>query len=147
MHKALKMIKKVLDNCMIRLNLMNELISINRTKLKDQDKRIKSLEFMIDKYITNNDAMPYLEKGTRGSYAHPNDENTKWCRNIHCEKGCPQCAGFKLIEKTRIEEFHAKIDKKYGYDEVEWNRVSGDPYDDDDELVINDPDDGSWAGR
>ena len=58
MHKALKMIKKVLDNCMIRLNLMNELISINRTKLKDQDKRIKSLEFMIDKYITNNDNFP-----------------------------------------------------------------------------------------
>lgn len=40
---------------------MNELISINRTKLKYQEKRIKSLEFMIDKYIRNNDQFPSPE--------------------------------------------------------------------------------------
>jgi len=147
MHKALKMIEKVLHISKQRLDFLVKLVDSNRAKINAQDKRIKSLEHFIDKYITDNDAFPYLKKGSRGSYAHPNDENTKWCRNIHCEKGCPQCAGFKLIEKTRIQEFHEKIDKKYGYDEVEWNRVSGDPHDDDTELMINDPDDGSWKGR
>tara|TARA_Y100001951_G_C11077617_1_gene149548 strand:+ start:183 stop:467 length:285 start_codon:yes stop_codon:yes gene_type:complete len=94
MLKAMKEIHKILD-------IIKQMIGINTARLEAQDKRIKSLEFMVDKYITNNDALDY----------------------------------------------HSKIDKKYGYDEVEWNRISGDPYDDDDELMINNPDDGSWKGR
>ena len=63
------------------IEIMKKMININTAMIDEQGKRIKSLEFMIDKYIVNNNALPYI------------------------------------------------------------------PNEDDSELMINDPDDGSWKGR
>lgn len=63
------------------IEIMKKMININTAMIDEQGKRIKSLEFMIDKYIVNNNALPYI------------------------------------------------------------------PNEDDSELMINNPDDGSWVGR
>ena len=78
MLNALKEIKKILD-------IIKQMVSINKSRIEAQDKRIKSLERLIDKYIIKNDAVPFIP-----------------------------------------------------------DEIIGDPTS---ELMINDPDDGSWVGR
>jgi len=58
MHKALKLIEKVLHISKQRLDILVTLVDNNRAKINAQDKRIKGLEHFIDKYITNNDNFP-----------------------------------------------------------------------------------------
>ena len=48
------------------------------------------------------------------------------------------------VHKDTVKRHHKEIEKKYGYNE-EWNRVSGDPFNEDN--IPSDPDDGSWVGR
>ena len=58
MHKALKLIEKVLHITKQRLDYVVKMVLIQNKKINAQDKRIKSLEHFIDKYITNNDNFP-----------------------------------------------------------------------------------------